>query len=115
VAKANLLALQHNNADYQAINIGTGKPISIKKLAETLTKLYNKPNLQSYVSNEYRKGDIRHCYADIQKARKLLNFEPNISLEEGLNELAGWAKTHDWGAIDLFEKALKELKERHLA
>ena len=115
IAKANLNALEHNNANYKAINIGTGKPISIKELAETLTKLYNKPNLKPYISNEYRKGDIRHCYADIERARKLLNFKPTISLEDGLTELAEWAKTHDWGGIDLFEKALKELRERHLA
>ncbi|MGQ9543668.1 MAG: SDR family NAD(P)-dependent oxidoreductase [Candidatus Bathyarchaeia archaeon] len=69
IAKANLNALEHNNANYQAINIGTGKPITIKNLAETLTKLYNKPNLKPYISYEYRKGDIRHCYADISKAQ----------------------------------------------
>jgi len=115
IAQANLNALEHNNADYQAINIGTGKPLSIKNLAETLTKLYNQPNLQPHISNEYRKGDIRHCYADIRRARKLLNFKPTITLQNGLAELAGWAKTHGWGATDLFEKALKELKEKHLA
>jgi len=115
VANANLNALEHNNPNYKAINIGTGNSISIKELAETLTKRYNKPDLKPYISNEYRKGDIRHCYADIQRARRLLNFEPCISLEEGLTELAEWAKAHDWGAVDLFEKALKELRERHLA
>jgi len=115
IAQANINALEHNNADYQAINIGTGKPITIKNLAETLTKLYNKPNLKPYISNEYRKGDIRHCYADINKAQKLLNFKPNVTLEDGLTELAEWAKTHGWAATDLFEKALKELKEKHLA
>jgi len=115
IAKANLKALEHNNANYQAINIGTGKPITIKNLAETLTKLYNKPNLKPHISNEYRKGDIRHCYADISKAQKLLNFKPTITLQNGPTELDGWAKTHGWGATDLFEKALKELKEKHLA
>ncbi|MHA1838407.1 MAG: SDR family NAD(P)-dependent oxidoreductase [Candidatus Ranarchaeia archaeon] len=115
IAKANLNTLEHNNADYKAINIGTGKITSIKELAETLSKLYNNPNLKPYISNQYRKGDIRHCYADITKAQKLLNFKPTISLQDGLNELAEWAKTHGWGAVDLFEKALKELKERHLA
>jgi len=35
IAKANLNALEHNNVNYQAINIGTGKPITIKNLAET--------------------------------------------------------------------------------
>jgi len=71
IAKANLNALEHNNANYKAINIGTGKPITIIELAETLTKLYNKPNLKPYISNEYRKGDIRHCYADTTRARLL--------------------------------------------
>ena len=115
IAKANLLALESKNADYKAINIGTGKPISIKELAETLIKLYNKPNLKPLVSNEYRKGDIRHCYANITKAQNLLNFEPSKSLQEGLMELSGWAKTHGWDAVDLFDKALKELKEKKLA
>lgn len=114
VAKANLLALEHSNADYQAINIGTGKPITIKNLAETLIKLYNRPNLKPYISNEYRKGDVRHCYADITKAQRLLDFKPAITLQDGLAELASWVKTHE-RAIDLFEKALQELKERRLA
>jgi len=115
VATANLSALEHNTADYQAINIGTGKPLSIKNLAETLTKLYNKPNLQPYISNEYRKGDIRHCYADTTKAQKLLNFKPTINLQNGLAELADWVKTHGWDAADFFEKTLKELRDKHLA
>jgi len=114
VAKANLLALEHSNADYQTINIGTGKPITIKNLAETLIKLYNRPNLKPYISNEYRKGDVRHCYADITKAQRLLDFKPAIALQDGLAELASWVKTHE-RAIDLFEKALQELKERRLA
>ncbi len=40
--------------NYQVINIGTGKPLLIRALAETLTKIYNKPTLQPYISNEYR-------------------------------------------------------------
>jgi len=59
--------------------------------------------------------DIRHCYADTTKAQKLLNFKPIISLKEGLNKLAEWAKTHGCGTIDLFEKTLKELREKRLA
>ena len=94
------------------LNIQNSSP---KNLAETLTKLYDKPTLQPYLSNEYRKGDIRHCYADTTKAQKLLNFKPTITLQNGLSELSSWAKTHGWETIDLFEKALKGLKEKHLA
>ncbi|MGD9130324.1 MAG: SDR family NAD(P)-dependent oxidoreductase [Candidatus Bathyarchaeota archaeon] len=115
IAQANLKALENSNANYEAINIGTGKAISIVELAETLIELYNKPNLKPHVSNEYRKGDIRHCYADTTKAQKLLNFKPATTLQEGLTELAGWAKTHGWDAVDLFEKALQELKAKRLA
>jgi len=114
IAKANLNTLEHTNADYTAVNIGTGKPISIRELAETLIKVYEHSNLQPYISNEYRKGDIRHCYADTTRAQKLLNFQPTISLENGLAELAAWAKTHGWDTVDLFEKAIKELKEKRL-
>ena len=115
IAKANLNALESKKANYEAINIGTGKPITIFKLADTLIKLYNKLHLKPHISNEYRKGDIRHCYADTTKAKELLNFKPDIILQDGLTELSQWAKTHGWGAVDLFEKALKELKEKQLA
>jgi dTDP-L-rhamnose 4-epimerase len=115
IAQANLKALEDSSANYQALNIGTGKPITIIKLAETLANLYDKSNLKPYISNEYRKGDIRHCYADISKMAKLLNFEPKISLKTGLTELEEWATAHGWGAKDLFEKALGELKEKKLA
>lgn len=115
IAKANLNALESDKANYEAINIGTGKPITIFNLADTLIKLYNKSHIKPHISNEYRKGDIRHCYADITKAKELLNFKPDIILQDGLSELSQWAKTHGWGAVDLFEKALKELKEKQLA
>jgi len=115
VAQANLNAIEHNNPNYQAINVGTGKPITIKELAEILTKIYNKPDLKPYISNKFRKGDIRHCYADTTKAQKLLNYKPSITLKKGLTELSQWAETHGWAAIDLFEKALKELKKKDLA
>lgn len=115
IASANLQALESTKANYEAINIGTGTPHTIIGLAETLTKLYDKSNLKPYVSNQYRKGDIRHCYADIKKAKELLNFKPKTNLSNGLIELSGWAKRMGWGAIDDFEKALAELKEKELA
>jgi len=64
------------------------------------------------MSNEYRKGNIRHCYADTTKTRKLLNFKPTITVAKGLTELAEWTRTHGWNAVDFFERALKELKKK---
>jgi dTDP-L-rhamnose 4-epimerase len=113
-ARAVLLALERPVVDYTAINIGSGTPISILQLARTLIQVYG-ADMEPYVSGEFRKGDIRHCYADTSLAHKLLGFEPQVSLNEGLADLAEWGKTHDWGAVDKFEEALKELKEKRLA
>jgi dTDP-L-rhamnose 4-epimerase len=113
VARACALALSRDQADYMAINVGTGKPVSILEIAQTLNELYGR-DLKPIVSQEYRKGDIRHCYPDITKAKQLLGFEPEIQLREGLRELATWAKEHGWGSVDLFDRALGELKEKDL-
>lgn len=101
------------NADYTAINIGTCQPTPILQLAETLTKIYNKP-VKPEISRRYRKGDIRHCYANIPKAQTLLNFKPSTTLKQGLKELTTWAENHR-DTPDLFTKALKELEDKKLA
>jgi len=90
IAKANLLALEKSAADFTAVNIGTGRQTSIKRIAELLIKTLDY-KLNPHVSNRYRKGDIRHCYADISKARNLLGYEPTIKLEDGLKEM--WKPT----------------------
>lgn len=113
VAKANLLALEKSSANYQAINIGTGKPTSIGNIANLLIEAYG-AKLEPHISLRYRKGDVRHSYADITKARNLLDYKPSISLQDGLKELAEWAKAHEWGSVDLFEKSLRELEEKKL-
>jgi len=67
--------------------------------------------LEPEVTGRYRAGDIRHCYADVTKTAKH-GFEPSISIEEGMEELANWTKAQK--ARDDFEKASKELEVRGL-
>ncbi|MGB6680411.1 MAG: NAD-dependent epimerase/dehydratase family protein [Candidatus Bathyarchaeia archaeon] len=112
VARSVVLALENNYVNNVPINIGSGNTISIIELAEKLSELYG-VKIKPHVSNEFRKGDIRHCYADISRAKKMLSFQPEISLTQGLNDLIQWAKDHHWGA-DLFDTALTELKEKQL-
>lgn len=113
IARANLAALEHTNADYEAINVGSGRAISILELAKSLLTTHGS-DAKPVIANQFRAGDIRHCYADIEKAKKLLNYHPQVELQEGLAELSEWAKAEGWGAVDLFDKALGELKKRHL-
>jgi len=114
VANANLKALTNNGADYTAINIGTGKPTTILQLAQQIAKAHNS-TLQPHISNQYRKGDIRHAYADTKKAKELLGFEAKVNLQEGIQKLATWTQANKWLAQDYFDQALKELESKKLA
>lgn len=112
-ARACLLALEQKNADNMPLNIGTGSGISILEIAQTLAGLLG-VDLKPQISQQYRKGDIRHCYADISKARKLLGYSPQVNIREGLMELTDWAKNAGWETVDLFEQAMRELEQRKL-
>jgi dTDP-L-rhamnose 4-epimerase len=86
IARANLLALEKKEADYEVFNVGSGQPISINALAGVIMKECGK-QVPKDVVDKYRKGDIRHCYADITKIRKRLGYEPKVSMAEGMREL----------------------------
>ena len=64
-------------------------------------------DVEPVVTHKYRAGDIRHCYADITKARKLLGYEPQVTHEEGFRELAQWLMQQE--AEDKAETMLQEL------
>ena len=111
IVEANILAMNHSNANYEVFNVGTGKPISIKKIAEILARLYGK-DITPEITNKFRKGDVRHCFADISKIKNKLGWEPKISFEQGMKELIGWSRNVK--AEDKFEKAAQELKDKGL-
>lgn len=109
VVQACLLALKPQ-ANYQVYNVGCGKPIRILDVAKTISKGYKK-NIEPEIRNKYRKGDIRHCIADISKIKQL-GFIPKVNFEDGIRKLVFWAKTAE--AKDFYEQAEKELKEKGL-
>ena len=111
VVEANILALKNQSANYQIFNIGSGIPTQIKTISEQIHKLYGKEP-QIDITNDYRKGDIRHCIADNSKAKEILNWQPKVPFEQIIKELVEWSKKEE--AEDKFEKANTELKERGL-
>jgi dTDP-L-rhamnose 4-epimerase len=86
IAQANILALEKPEANYEVFNVGSGQPISISALADVIMKQYGK-QVPKDIVGKYRKGDIRHCYADITKIQKRLGFNPKISMADGIREL----------------------------
>lgn len=82
-----MLLLEKEAAIGKVFNCGTGKKTTIKELAETIIKLYEK-NLKP-VHEAERTGDIQHSYADISLAEKLLGYKPKIDLTTGLTTMKG--------------------------
>jgi dTDP-L-rhamnose 4-epimerase len=112
IVRANLLAMARPEADYQVFNVGTGQPMSILQIAETLSRLYGAKAAPA-LTQKFRAGDIRHCYADISRIQRALGFSPTVSLEDGLRELVEWGKRQT--AQDRVEAAAKELEAYGLA
>jgi len=112
VVAANMIALENPAADYGCFNIGNGIPLTIKSVAETLARLYGREDIRPEIAEKFRKGDVRHCYADTTRAKTVIGFEPKVTFEEGMRELIEWA--HGARAEDRFEDAARELKEKGL-
>jgi dTDP-L-rhamnose 4-epimerase len=111
IVQANLLAIQTDAADYQAINIGTGRATSIKQVSLLLAKGLGK-EIEPEIVGKYREGDIRHCVADISRARRLLGYEPKVSLEQGIPGLLEWVREQK--ATDNVATATAEMETRSL-
>ncbi len=112
IVEANLRAMESDKANYQRFNVGSGNPLTIKSIAETLASIFGRDDIKPEIKNTFRKGDVRHCYADISKMKELLDWEPTVSFEKGMRDYIEWAKTQE--SVDMFEKAAQELKEKKL-
>jgi dTDP-L-rhamnose 4-epimerase len=112
VVRAIRSAIERPADGFHAVNIGSGQPTSVREVAERLKVLLSSDS-EIKVSGEFRSGDIRHCYADLTRARALLGYTPSISLEEGLERFVGWAVTQPLVA-DRSREAQTELVARGL-
>lgn len=86
IVQANLLAATTDRTG-EAFNIGTGTTITIRELAETIRDVTDSES--DIVHVDPREGDIDHSQADITRARDVLGFEPEYSIEDGLEAYLG--------------------------
>jgi dTDP-L-rhamnose 4-epimerase len=112
VARACRLALERDGADGRAVNVASGRSMSVLEIADALTSVLGK-ELEPELPGTFRAGDIRHCFADVTLARETLGFDAEVPFEDGLAELAGWLEGQV--ATDRFDEAAAELTERGLA
>jgi len=85
VVQANMAAMNVEEVAGEAFNIGTGQRTSINRLAEIFIQASGKKDLP-LTHAPARSGDVRHSYADIEKARRVLSYSPNVTLAKYINE-----------------------------
>ena len=112
VARACRLALEKKEAAGCALNISSGVPMTVLECARRTVRALGRRDIEPEVTGKYRAGDIRHCYADISRARQILGFEPQARLEQGLEDLAAWLEEQT--AEDRAVEARAELAARGL-
>ena len=112
VARAFRLALESRDAPGQVINIGSGNAYTIRQVAELVAEAMGLGEIRPEILGKMRAGDIRHCFADISKARELLGFEPRFLLADAVGEFAEWVR--ETGAVDNAAKMQRQLEERGL-
>ena len=94
IVRALLLAAEEPGAVGRALNIGSGAPVTILGVARRLAKVLG-VDIEPEITGRYRVGDVRHCTADITRARETIGYEPRVAFEEGLEELLDWLGGQD--------------------
>jgi UDP-N-acetylglucosamine 4-epimerase len=90
--QANTLSLFSNNANAvnEVYNIAYGQQTSLLRLAQYLKRLAS--SQVDVLHAPERIGDVKHSLADISKARRLLGYSPDVSVDEGLKKTFEWYK-----------------------
>lgn len=112
VVDATIRGIEKSEANYEVFNVGTGEATDVITVANELIKNY-KADTKINISGNYRLGDIRHNFADLNKIKKGLGFSPRYSFETGIKKFTEWVLTQD--VIESkYEESISEMKEKGL-
>lgn len=106
------MAIVNDKNRFEIYNVGSGKQTTVLEIAETLKALL-KSESTLHITGNYRKGDIRHNFSNIDKIVRELGFKPKTELSAGLSQFLEWAKRFDV-VESKYEKSLNELKDKGL-
>ena len=102
-ARGIILAGEHPRAVGETINVGSGSEVTINELAERVAQAVGQPD--AVVAHDRpRPGDVARLCADLSRARALLDYEPRVSLAEGLQRLLTWYQAHHMSVEQLLEQ-----------
>jgi dTDP-L-rhamnose 4-epimerase len=109
IARANFLAATSDELDGKAVNVGSGRAVTIKRVAELISAALRIP-LAPIMNREFRPGEMRHLISDTTVIRNA-GYTPAVSLEEGIERYLEWIRQQ--GSIkDYFAAAELILREK---
>jgi UDP-glucuronate 4-epimerase len=82
--------MQYDRSDFEIINIGNNNPVTLSELVSSLEKVLGKKAILNKLPEQ--QGDVPVTFADISKAKQLLNYDPQTKLVQGLQQFVTWAK-----------------------
>lgn len=108
VTNAFATMLERDDEVWDTFNVGSGQAVTVNEIARVLTRLLQK-NIAPEILNQYRVGDIRHCFADISKL-EAQGIAPRRNFEDGMAELIDWVRTAK-KPVDKSAESMAELKK----
>lgn len=112
VANAFATVLESERRDWNIFNVGSGHAITVNEMAKTLARLLQK-NIAPEILEQYRVGDIRHCFADISKLKTEYGVSPQHDFEHGMAELIEWVKIAK-KPVDKSAESMEQLRKGKL-
>lgn len=93
IIEGTLKAAENDNVEGEIFNLGSGSRISVNNVLKLLLRLTDKEDINP-IYEEPKLGDVYDTYADISKARKLLGYNPKVTLDSGIRQFMKWFKSH---------------------
>jgi dTDP-L-rhamnose 4-epimerase len=109
IARANLLAAESDQLDGFAVNVGSGRGVPIREIAETISAAL-KIDIAPVARGEFRPGEMRHLTSDTARVRAA-GYKPEVDLAEGLERYIDWIKSQT-DVRDYFSEAEEILKSK---
>ena len=109
IARANLLTAETDHLDGLAVNVGSERGVSIRKVAEIVSSAL-KIDIEPEARCEFRPGEMRHLTSDTARIRSA-GYQPQIKLEEGIERYIDWIRSQS-DIRDYFSEAEQILKSK---
>jgi len=109
IARANLLAAETDKLDGLPVNVGSGRGVPIRAIAETISGAL-KIGIVPEVNGEFRPGEMRHLTSDTVRIRAA-GYQPRVDLAEGIERYIDWIRTQS-DIRDYFGEAARILRDK---